>query len=37
VFLINPQGQWVAVFPYGLRAQEIQRNFQTIVEQAAHA
>lgn len=36
LFLINPQGQWVAVFPYGLHAKEIQDNFQTIVDKASH-
>lgn len=36
LFLINPQGQWTAVFPYGLKAQEIQEHFQTIAESVRH-
>lgn len=37
IFLINPEGQWIAVFPHGLRAKQIQDDFQTILEQSAHA
>jgi protein SCO1/2 len=35
VFLINPQGQWLALFPYGLRAKEISRRFEAIVKNTA--
>lgn len=37
LFLINPEGQWIAVFPYGMSAQAIQDHFQTIFEQSNHA
>ncbi len=36
LFLINPQGQWIALFPFGLSAQEIQAQFHAIAEQSSH-
>ncbi|HSW71326.1 MAG TPA: SCO family protein, partial [Gammaproteobacteria bacterium] len=37
VFLINPEGQWVAMFPYGLSSSQIQTQFKSILKSTAHA
>lgn len=34
IFLINPKGEWVALFPYGMRSKQIQANLKTIIEDA---
>jgi len=36
IFLINPQGQWLALFPYGLRSKQMQDQFKIIVENYSH-
>lgn len=36
IFLINPKGQWAALFPYGMRSKQIQTNFKTVIEKTPH-
>lgn len=37
LFLINPQGQWTAIFPNGLTAHQIEDHFKTLVKSTSHA